>query len=200
MGEGYGPVLITREPKKPEELQSCTIAVPGEWTSAALALKLWMPEANIEVVPFDQIMQRIGDGEYQAGVIIHEGQVTYADEGYHCVVDLGQWWAETQNGLPLPLGGNAIRRDLGENHIAEISRILRESIAYALEHREEALQYAEQYNRGLTREQTDRFVGMYVNQRTLDYGDDGREAVCRFLRMGAGAGAVPEVSDPEFIV
>ena len=200
MGEGYGPVLITREPKKPEELQSCTIAVPGEWTSAALALKLWMPEANTEVVPFDQIMQRIGDGEYQAGVIIHEGQVTYAEEGYHCVVDLGQWWAETQNGLPLPLGGNAIRRDLGENHIAEISRILHESIAYALEHREEALQYAEQYNRGLTSEQTDRFVGMYVNQRTLDYGDDGRESVCRFLRMGAGAGAVPEVSDPEFIV
>ena len=200
MGEGYGPVLITREPRSREDLQSCPIAVPGDWTSAALALKLWMPEANTEVVPFDEIMEKIDCGDYQAGVIIHEGQVTYEQEGYFPVVDLGQWWAQSQNGLPLPLGGNAIRRDLGEQHIREISRILRESIAYALEHREEALQYAEKYNRGLTREQTDRFVGMYVNQRTLDYGDDGREAVCRFLRMGAGAGAVPEVSEPEFIV
>ncbi len=200
MGEGYGPVLISKEPCSREELQSCPIAVPGNWTSAALALKLWMPEAITEVVPFDEIMENIDVGEFKAGVIIHEGQVTYEEQGYFPVVDLGQWWAESQNGLPLPLGGNAIRRDLGEHHISEISRILRESIAYALEHREEALQYAEKYNRGLTREQTDRFVGMYVNQRTLDYGEDGREAVCRFLRMGAGAGAVPEVSEPDFIV
>lgn len=200
MGEGYGPVLITSEPCSREELQSSPIAVPGDWTSAALALKLWMPEAVTEVVPFDEIMEKIDCGEFKAGVIIHEGQVTYEDEGYFPVVDLGEWWAESQNGLPLPLGGNAIRRDLGEHHIREISRILRESIAYALENREEALLYAEKYNRGLTREQTDRFVGMYVNQRTLDYGDDGREAVCRFLRMGAGTGAVPEVSEPEFIV
>lgn len=200
MGEGYGPVLITSEPCSREELRSCPIAVPGNWTSAALALKLWMPEAITEVVPFDEIMEKIDVGEFKAGVIIHEGQVTYEEQGYFPVVDLGQWWAENQDGLPLPLGGNAIRRDLGEHHIGEISRILRESIAYALEHREEALQYAEKYNRGLTREQTDRFVGMYVNQRTLDYGEDGREAVCRFLRMGAGAGAVPEVSEPDFIV
>ncbi|MGB1772292.1 MAG: MqnA/MqnD/SBP family protein, partial [Planctomycetota bacterium] len=129
----------------------------------------------------------------------HEGQVTYQDQGYYPVVDLGKWWAETQDGLPLPLGGNAIRRDLGEEHIHEISRILRESIAYALDHREEALQYAEKYNRGLTRELTDKFVGMYVNQRTLDYKDDGREAVRRFLDMGEKAGAVPAVADPEFI-
>ena len=115
------------------------------------------------------------------------------------MVDLGKWWAETQDGLPLPLGGNAIRRDLGEEYIHEISRILRESIAYALDHREEALQYAEKYNRGLTRELTDKFVGMYVNQRTLDYKDDGREAVRRFLAMGEKAGAVPAVADPEFI-
>ena len=200
MGEGYGPLLITKEPRTREDLSDQVIAVPGEWTSAALALKLWMPEAKTEVVPFDEIMQRIDSGEFEAGGIIHEGQVTYEDEGYHSVVDFGEWWARTQDGLPLPLGGNAIRRDLGETHIREISRILRESIAYALEHREEALQYAEQYNRGLTREQTDQFVGMYVNQRTLDYGEDGREAVCRFLRMGAGSGAVPEVAEPEFIV
>lgn len=200
MGEGYGPVLIAREAVTREELKDCPIAVPGDWTSAALALKLWMPDAVTEVVPFDEIMNQIDSGEFKAGVIIHEGQVTYEEEGYFPVVDLGKWWAESQDGLPLPLGGNAIRRDLGEHHIREISRILRESIAYALEHREEALQYAEQYNRGLTREQTDRFVGMYVNQRTLDYGADGREAVCRFLRLGAGSGAVPEVSEPEFIV
>jgi 1,4-dihydroxy-6-naphthoate synthase len=199
MGEGYGPVLITRDPRSREDLEDCIIAVPGEWTSAALALKLWMPHAITQVVPFDEIMQRIDSGEFEAGVIIHEGQVTYEEEGYHKVVDLGDWWATTQDGLPLPLGGNAIRRDLGEEHIREISRILRESIAYALEHREEALNYAEQYNRGLTREQTDRFVGMYVNQRTLDYGEDGREAVCRFLRMGAGTGVVPEIPEPEFI-
>ena len=199
MGEGYGPVLITKEPKTREELQSVPIAVPGDWTSAALALKLWMPGAKTEVVPFDEIMGKIDSGEFEAGVIIHEGQVTYEEEGYHPVVDLGEWWAATQEGLPLPLGGNAIRRDLGEEHIREISRILRESIAYALDHREEALLYAEQYNRGLTREQTDRFVGMYVNQRTLDYGDDGREAVKRFLNLGAGSGDVPAVAEPEFI-
>ena len=169
MGENYGPVMISREPKTREDLAGVPIAVPGDWTSATLATKLWYPEAKTVSVDFDQIMERVGSGEFEAGVIIHEGQVTYQDQGYYPVVDLGKWWAETQDGLPLPLGGNAIRRDLGEEHIHEISRILRESIAYALDHREEALQYAEKYNRGLTRELTDKFVGMYVNQRTLDY-------------------------------
>lgn len=199
MGENYGPVMISREPRTREDLAGVPIAVPGDWTSATLATKLWYPEAQTVSVDFDQIMERVGSGEFEAGVIIHEGQVTYQDQGYYPVVDLGKWWAETQDGLPLPLGGNAIRRDLGEEHIHEISRILRESIAYALDHREEALLYAEKYNRGLTRELTDKFVGMYVNQRTLDYGDDGREAVRRFLDMGEKAGAVPAVADPEFI-
>ena len=199
MGENYGPVLIAREPKTREDLAGVKIAVPGKWTSAALATKLWYPEAVTEVVEFDQIMDRVGSGEFEAGVIIHEGQVTFKEQGYHSVVALGEWWAQTQDGLPLPLGGNAIRRDLGEEHIQEISRILRESIAYALDNREEALQYAETYNRGLTRELTDKFVGMYVNQRTLDYGDDGREAVTRFLHMGEEMGAIPPVAHPEFI-
>ncbi len=199
MGENYGPVVVAREPGDRESLDGKTVAIPGEWTSAALALRLWKPGVKTVVVPFEKIIDEVLAGRVDAGAVIHEGQLTYRDEGLHNIVDLGVWWAEEEDGLPLPLGGNAIRRDLGEERMREISQILRESIAYALEHREEALDYAEGYGRGLDRSQTDRFVAMYVNQRTLDYGDDGREAVRRFLCRGVEAGLVPDGPDPEFV-
>ncbi|MGA1202951.1 MAG: menaquinone biosynthesis family protein [Planctomycetota bacterium] len=199
MGVVYGPVVVAREPGDRSFIEGKTVAIPGEWTSAALALRLWCPGVRTTVVPFDEIIDVVKAGGADAGVVIHEGQLTYGDEGLHRVVDLGVWWAEEEDGLPLPLGGNAIRRDLGEETMQAVSRVLRESIAYALDHREEALDYAEGYGRGLDRGQTDKFVGMYVNQRTLDYGDDGREAVRRFLARGVAAGLVPEGPDPEFI-
>lgn len=204
MGENYGPVVVAREAAPAGRdgraaLEGRTVAIPGEWTSAALALRLWLPGVETVVVPFDEIIAAVQEGRADAGVVIHEGQLTYGDDGLAKIIDLGEWWAEEEDGLPLPLGGNAIRRDLGEEHMAAVSRILRASIAYALDHREEALDYAEGYGRGLDRGQTDRFVGMYVNQRTLDYGEDGREAVRRFLRRGVAAGLVPEGPDPEFI-
>ncbi len=199
MGENYGPVVVGREPGDRASIASMTVAIPGEWTSAALALRLWCPGVKTVVVPFDEIIDFVKAGKADAGVVIHEGQLTYGDDGLHKIVDLGEWWALEEDGLPLPLGGNAIRRDLGEKAMAEVSKVLRESIAYALDHREEALDYAEGYGRGLDRSQTDKFVGMYVNQRTLDYGDDGREAVRRFLKRGVDAGLVPDGPDPEFI-
>jgi 1,4-dihydroxy-6-naphthoate synthase len=199
MGEGYGPVLVAREPIGAADLARRTVAIPGEWTSAALALRLWRPGIRTAVVPFDEIIDAVKAGRADAGVIIHEGQLTWAAEGLHRIVDLGAWWAEAEDGLPLPLGGNAIRRDLGRERLAAVSRILRASIAHALDHRAEALAYAERYGRGLDRDQTDRFVGMYVNARTLDYGEDGREAVRRFLARGVAAGLVPAGPDPEFI-
>ena len=198
MGEGYGPVVVAREPGNRESLAGKKILVPGEWTSAALALRMWYPDAITEIAPFDQIIDRVLGNAADAGVIIHEGQLTYAEEGLHAITDLGVWWAEETGGLPLPLGGNAIRRDLGPEVMRDVSRILRESIAYALENREEALDFAEDYGRGLTREQADRFVDMYVNQRTLDYGDDGREAVRLFLERGGEIGVIPNF-EPEFV-
>ncbi|MFQ5655659.1 MAG: menaquinone biosynthesis family protein [Planctomycetota bacterium] len=199
MGEGYGPVVVAREPGGVELLAGRTIAIPGEWTSAALALRLRLPEARTVALPFDRIIDAVLEGEVGAGVIIHEGQLTYRDAGLHAVIDLGVWWAEVTAGLPLPLGGNAIRRDLGAETIRGVSRILRESISYALEHRDEALAHAESFGRGLDRERCDRFVGMYVNRRTLDYGEDGREAVRCFLRRGHEAGLIPSTPEPEFV-
>lgn len=198
MGENYGPILVTAEPKTREQLGDATIAIPGEWTSAALALKLWFPAAKTRVIAFDEILPAVKAGEVDGGVIIHEGQLTYRDEGLHPVIDFGVWWAERTDGLPLPLGGNAIRRDLGE-HIPAVSKILHDSIAYALDHREEALDYALQYGRGLDLGQADKFVGMYVNKRTLDYGDDGREAVRLFLKEAAEAGIIPQIPQPDFV-
>lgn len=199
MGEGYGPVLVARESMTQDQLRDVTVAIPGEWTSAALALQLWCPGLKTQVVPFDEIIPTVLKGDLDAGVIIHEGQLTYAEEGLTRIVDLGVWWAEETDGLPLPLGGNAIRRDLGSEHMHSVSKILRGSIAYALEHRQEALDYALQYGRGLDMDQADRFVGMYVNQRTLDYGDDGRRAVQLFLERARTAGIIPDAPDPEFI-
>lgn len=192
MGEGYGPCLVAREPMEREELAGKRIAVPGELTSAFLALKLFYPEARTDVVPFDRIMEQVASGRADAGLLIHEGQLTFEDEGLHLVVDLGAWWADQTDGLPLPLGGNVIRKDLGPRLMSEVSRLLRASIAYGLEHRQPALAHAQAYGRGLNDAQTDEFVGMYVNQRTLDYGADGRRAVQLFLDRGYQAGLVPK--------
>lgn len=199
MGEGYGPVVVARTPLAPAQLATCRVAIPGEWTSAALALRLWLPEVETTVMAFDEILPAVRDAVVDAGVIIHEGQLTYAAEGLHAVEDLGHWWGRETGGLPLPLGGNAIRRDLGPQHTAAISRILRDSIAYGLSHREEALDHAERYGRGLDRQQANRFVGMYVNQRTLDYGEDGRAAVRLFLRRAFQAGLIPSEVEPDFV-
>jgi 1,4-dihydroxy-6-naphthoate synthase len=192
MGEGYGPRLVAREPLERHELAGKRIAVPGTLTSAFLALKLYFPDAQTEVVPFDQIMDHVSAGRADAGLLIHEGQLTFQDAGLHLLVDLGEWWGEQTGGLPLPLGGNVIRKDLGPELMRNVSHLLRESIAYGLEHRAPALAHAQSYGRGLTEQQTDEFVGMYVNQRTLDYGEDGRRAVQLFLDRGYDAGVIPK--------
>ncbi len=191
MGEGYGPRLVARSPMTPAELRGRTVAVPGTMTSAYLALRLFQPEVETVVVDFDQIMEYVAAGRADAGLLIHEGQLTYQDHGLHLIADLGVWWGEQTGGLPLPLGGNAIRRDLGPELISRVSIMLRESIAYGLENRKAALDHARSYGRGLDEQQTDEFVGMYVNPRTLDYGDDGRQAVQLFLDRGYEAGVIP---------
>ncbi len=203
VGEGYGPMIVSTKPYSPDEIKKVKIAVPGTMTTAYLSLKLFAPTIETEVVPFDQIIPQVLQGKYEAGLIIHEGQLTYAKSGLHKVVDMGKWWRD-MTGLPLPLGGNAIKRDLGADLMAKVCRALKDSIQHALDHREQALQYAMQFARDLEPAQADKFVGMYVNERTLDYGADGREAVARLLDMGYKSGVVPhrakidwvEVADP----
>ena len=197
VGEGYGPLIVANRAYSESEIKWKTVAVPGKLTTAYLALKLFAPEIQTEVVPFDQIIPRVLEGKYDAGLIIHEGQLTYDRSGLYRIVDLGRWWWQRTN-LPLPLGGNAIRRSLGSELIASVSAALRNSIQYALEHRDEALQYAMQFARDLDPQLADRFVGMYVNQRTLDYGDDGREAIRLLLEMGHRAGIIPTKPRAEF--
>jgi 1,4-dihydroxy-6-naphthoate synthase len=197
MGEGYGPRLVSREPLDRDAIRSCTIAVPGDLTSAYLALKLWEPAARTVVMPFDAILEAVRDGKVDVGLIIHEGQLTYADAGLVLLEDLGRWWKE-ETGLPLPLGGNVIRRDLGAELIPRVSDYLRRSIAFSLDHREQGMDYAMGFARGLERQTADDFVGMYVNSRTLDYGLDGREAVRLFLERGVAAGLVPGPVEVEF--
>ena len=199
MGDGYGPVVVAREPLAPEALAEAEVAVPGTLTSAALALALWHPSLRTRVIPFDEILPAVARGDVAAGVVIHEGQLTYADEGLVRIVDLGRWWAETTGGLPLPLGGNVIRRDLGEPLMRRIAGLLEASIRYALEHREAALDHAMAYGRGLDREKADRFVGMYVNGLTLDYGERGRRAVETFLQRAYEARAIPRVPRLDFL-
>src|SRR5438445_10160867 len=181
-----------------DEVRTKKIAIPGTLTTAYLALKLFAPEIETEVVPFDQIIPSVLDGRYEAGLIIHEGQLTYDRAGLHRIIDLGKWWSQT-TGLPLPLGGNAIRRSLGPELISIVSTALRDSIQYALDHRDEALAYAMQFARDLDPQLADRFVGMYVNERTLDYGPDGREAVRRLLDMGHKAGVIPHAARVELL-
>jgi len=198
VGEGYGPMLVATRAFTPDEIKSKKIAVPGKLTTAYLALELFAPGIETEVVPFDQIIPQILEGKHEAGLIIHEGQLTYDKSGLHRVVDLGKWWLKV-TGLPLPLGGNAIRRSLGPETMASVTQALRESIQYAIDHREEALAYAMQFARDLDTQLADKFVGMYVNERTLDYGDDGREAVKRLLDMGHNAGIIPKKPKVEWV-
>ncbi len=201
MGDGYGPRLVaTRSaPSDPRaSLRGLRIAVPGKLTTAYLALKLYQPEFEVVFVPFDRIEAAVEKGEVDVGLLIHEGQLTYADSGLHLWADLGAWWLE-DTGLPLPLGGNVIRRDLGPETIAQVARDLRASIVYALEHRAPALAHAKQYNRGIGDERTDTFVGMYVNQWTVDYGPRGRLAVQTLLDRGYEAGLIPERAAVEFV-
>jgi 1,4-dihydroxy-6-naphthoate synthase len=199
MGDGYGPIVVARE-DGPRRLDGIRVAVPGELTTAVLALRLYAPAVDYVVVPFDRIQDQVRAGEVAAGLLIHEGQVTYAEDGFRKIVDLGEWWAERTGGLPLPLGGNVIRRDLGREPIAALSRLLRESIAYGLAHRVEAVQYAMRFGRGLDRARTDRFVGMYVNDLTIDYGERGRQAVDRLFADGLAAGLLPKPVTVEFAV
>ncbi|HEU5050119.1 MAG TPA: MqnA/MqnD/SBP family protein [Gemmatimonadales bacterium] len=201
MGDGYGPRLVARTPAPDDPraaLRGRRVGVPGLRTTAWLALQLYQPEVEPVVMPFDAIEDAVHRGAVDVGLLIHEGQLTYADDGLHLWQDLGAWWmAET--GLPLPLGGNVVRRDLGDAVIAQVGRDLRASIVYALEHRAPALAHARQYNRGIGDERTDTFVGMYVNEWTVDYGDRGRLAVQTLLDRAFEAGLVPERVAVEFV-
>jgi 1,4-dihydroxy-6-naphthoate synthase len=204
MGDGYGPMVVAREPLAVDRLAGLTIAVPGKLTSAYLALRLCLGKEFKSVeVPFDEIIPTVVAGSYRgqsidAGLIIHEGQLTYGEQDLKLVVDLGNWWQD-HAGLPLPLGANAIRKDLGMETIHEVQRLLKASIQYGLAHRSEALDYALQYGRDLDNAQADTFVGMYVNDWTLDFGPRGRQAVAEFLRQGHAAGVLPELVVPEFV-
>jgi 1,4-dihydroxy-6-naphthoate synthase len=199
MGERYGPTLVSREPATLEDLRGKTIAIPGKLTSAFLTLQLCLgKDVPVTVMPFDQILPAVAAGEVPAGLLIHEGQLYYSQKGLHKVLDLGEWWFE-QTSLPLPLGGNVVRKDLGEAKVLKIASLLKQSIRYALEHRQEALAYALQYARDLDPGLADRFVGMYVNERTVDYGPQGREAVRLLLNRAAEAGLVPGPLGIQFV-
>jgi len=201
MGDRYGPCLVAARPIEGdprEAVRGKRVAIPGTLTTAALALRLFQPEFEAVVTPFDQIEDAVRDGSVDAGMLIHEGQLTYRDHGLHLWLDTGAWWYE-ETGLPLPLGGNAIRRDLGDDLLPLVSADLRASIVYGLEHREDALAHAMQYARGLDWVAADRFIGMYVNDYTVDYGDDGRRAVQLLLDRGAAAGIIPHRVDVTFV-
>jgi 1,4-dihydroxy-6-naphthoate synthase len=212
MGDNYGPILVapafaagessggSREAGAPpiSSIKGRRIAIPGLLTTAYLALQLYEKEFEHVVVPFDRIEQFVLDGKADAGLLIHEGQLTYGDNGLRKIVDLGEWWAERTGGLPLPLGGNIIRRDLGPDMIRKVSKLLHESIAYALSHRKDAVDYAQQFGRGLDKEKTDRFVGMYVNDLTLGYGERGRKAVERLMTEAFERGLIPRSVSVQF--
>jgi 5,8-dihydroxy-2-naphthoate synthase len=199
MGSGYGPVVVASEPLTPADLRDIEIVVPGRMTTAFLVLRLYLGgEYRFREVPFDEIMGEVKSRRAEAGLLIHEGQLTYGSHGLHAIVDLGEWWL-LETGLPLPLGINVARRDLGEGTLHELSEVLRESISAGLESREEALSYALQYGRGLDARLADRFVGMYVNRLTEDYGDEGREAVAELLGRGEEIGAFEQPVRVEFV-
>jgi len=201
MGDKYGPILVARDgwDKGQTSLKGVKVGVPGRLTSAFLTLQLFDPSFDVEVIPFDQIEDAVIDGRVEAGLLIHEGQLTYASKGLKKVVDLGEWWFERTDGLPLPLGGNVIRRDLGAETMKQVSQMLHASIAHALANRPAAVTYAEQFGRGLDRDSTDRFVGMYVNQLTLDYGPRGRAALERFFGEAFDRGLIPNRVPIEFV-
>ena len=201
MGDNYGPMVVSKNSISPEKLKDVKIAVPGTLTSAFLALSLFLEtnKFNYEVVPFDEIIPAVKEGKYEAGLIIHEGQLTYKDEGLNCIVDLGKWWYEKTGGLPLPLGGNVIRKDLGEKVMKDVSEILKESIKYSLKHREEAVNFAMRYARDLNKEKADKFIGMYVNELTVDYGDRGRKAIIEFLKQAYEMDFIPKIPEIKFV-
>jgi len=198
MGSGYGPIVVAREPMTKEQLAGVRVTVPGKMTTAFLVLRLYIGDFEYREAPFDRILDQVLEGRADAGLLIHEGQLTYGLRGLQKVVDLGEWWL-LETGLPLPLGVNAARRDLGEEALSELSAVLAESIRAGLENRQDALGYAGQFGRGLDPELTDRFVGMYVNELTQDYGDEGRSAVAELLRRGEQIGAFPEPVRVEFV-
>lgn len=198
VGEGYGPMIVSTRRLTTAELKKTRIAVPGTLTTAYLTLKLYEPEIETAVVPFDKIIPAVLSGEFDAGLIIHEGQLTYAKEGLLKLLDLGQWWKE-QTSMPLPLGGNAIRRSLGRGVQRVTTDALRDSIQHALDHRDEALLYAMQFARELDTPTANRFVGMYVNERTLNYGEDGRAAIVKLLAMGYDRGIIPIQAAVDFV-
>ena len=190
MGEGYGPMIVCKPGLSIDDAQANKIAVPGLKTSAYLGLRLAWGDVDIEVVPFDEIIPRIIDGTYLSGLIIHEGQLTYIDEGLEVLIDLGKWWNQKTDNFPMPLGGNVVRRDLGEQSINDITKYTKMSIEYALNNPDEALEFAKQWGRGIDDDTNREFVSMYVNQRTIDYGPDGRESIRRFLREGQEIGMI----------
>lgn len=200
MGDKYGPIVVAREDIDPATLPSLKVAVPGTWTSAFLELQLAVGRIDTpHVVPFDTVLDEVASGNADAGLVIHEGQLTYQSQDLRSILDLGEWWDDLTGGLPLPLGANAVRRDIQGEAMVRLSHVLRDSIAYGLEHRAPALQHAERFGRGLDRGLADKFVGMYVNDRTLDYGADGRQAVAELLRRGHEAGLVPGPVAVDFI-
>ena len=198
MGRNYGPIVVSGKPMTPAALPGKLVAIPGILTTSFLALRLFAPDIKYEIVPFDRIMDDVAKGKYEAGLLIHEGQLTYREEGMHKVLDLGEWWLE-RTGLPLALGGNVIKRTLGRELMTRISEDIKNSIQYGLDHREEAMAYAIQFSRGLDTARADRFVGMYVNDLTLDYGDEGRAAVRRLLEEAHQKGIIPNKVPLEFV-
>ncbi|HSK73956.1 MAG TPA: MqnA/MqnD/SBP family protein [Pyrinomonadaceae bacterium] len=198
IGDKYGPILVSKEPRKPEEIPNMKIAVPGELTSAFLALRIYNQDFEYTVVPFDEIIDEVKKGKVDAGLLIHEGQLFYKQVGLDKVLDLGEWWHE-RTGLPLPMGGNAIKRDLGEDLMQRVSKALHRSIVYSMENREDALAYAMQFARDMQPELADRFVAMWVNDLTLDYGERGREAVRRLLDEGYEKGIIPNKVEIDFV-
>src|SRR6476620_2125717 len=198
IGDKYGPIVVSREPRKAEDIPNMKIAVPGELTSAYLALRIFSPKFDHVIVPFDEIIDAVKRGEADAGLLIHEGQLFYKQEGLDKVLDLGEWWHE-RTGLPLPMGGNAIKRELGEDLMKQVSKHLHRSIVYSMENREDALSYAMQFARDMPSELADRFVAMWVNDLTLDYGERGREAVRRLLEEGYDAGIIPNKVEVDFV-
>ena len=198
IGDKYGPIVVAKEPRSPDEISGMKIAVPGELTSAYLALRLFDQDFEHVVVPFDQIIDAVQKGEADAGLLIHEGQLFYKQMGLDKVLDLGEWWHE-KTGLPLPMGGNAIRRDLGPEMMKRVSRHLHESIKYSLENREDALQYAMQFARDMAPEMADRFIAMWVNDLTLDYGERGKQAGRLLLSEGHKAGIIPNEVQVDFV-
>ncbi len=198
VGEGYGPMIVSSQRLTQDQIRGIRVAVPGTLTTAYLTLKLFAPEIETTTVPFDRIIPEVLAGNFEAGLIIHEGQLTYSASGLHRVIDLGQWWRE-QTGLPLPLGGNAIRRSLGQEVMSTVTQALRDSIQHALDHREAALDYALQFARDLDPQLANRFVSMYVNERTLDYGEDGKQAIRKLLTMGHERGLIPKPPQFDFV-